>query len=133
MTARDPIEANMARRLAQLLTRKKFVRWLQSKRMDTHVGEAGEPKRCPLACYLSEHGIERPDLVPGVEVTCEDGERREFDLPDWADGFQHWLDANRSNYAHDDSDPDPPGWWRLRDPDDHVEAREALRIMREDV
>lgn len=50
----------MQKRLAKLLKRKRFARWLRSKRRWMYVGEAGEPKRCPLACYLKECGIERP-------------------------------------------------------------------------
>lgn len=119
----------MQKRLAKLLNRKRFARWLRSKRRWMYVGEAGERKRCPLACYLKECGIERPDVGPGVEVTMPNGTRQEFHVPCWAEDFEHELDCCRSNYARDDKDPDPPGWWRLADPDDHVTAREALMAL----
>jgi hypothetical protein len=115
------------RSIERALTPQKFERWLKAQRRTAHVGEAGDECRCPLANYIQD--------TTGIPVRvstndCGGVTRRsntKFLLPHWADEFVHRLDVVYSNAAADEDDL--PGHKRLRNPDDHVEAREALTVL----
>lgn len=119
--------SNEIRSIHRVLTPHKFERWLKAQRRTAHVGEAGAECRCPLANYIEETtGI--PVRVSTNDCGCVTRRSNtEFLLPDWADEFVHTLDVVYSNAAADGDDL--PGHKRLRNPDDHVEAREALTVL----
>ena len=105
------------------MTPAKFKRWLEKHPKTAHVGEAGEPLRCPLANFVKDTTGVRCRIHHGAESSIR-ATWEEFYLPEWADEFAHRLDVTYSNAAADGDDL--PEHKRLRSPDDHVEAREAL-------
>ncbi|MCA3005718.1 MAG: hypothetical protein IOD15_10200 [Phycisphaerales bacterium] len=105
-----------------------FERWLASHRRTAVVGQAGCDAACPIACYLGEATGEIAYVVPDSPVFfSRTGEK--VDLPEWADEFAHLLDSMYANASIDPHHPDPPEHRRLRDPDDRVQAREALTVL----
>jgi hypothetical protein len=122
------VKGTIADTIRKVLKPHLFERWLRSHGKTAVVGEARCDAACPIACYLGEATGEIAYVVPGSPVLfSRTGEK--VALPEWADEFAHLLDSMYANAAIDPHHPDPPEHRRLRDPDDQVEAREALTVL----
>lgn len=89
-------------RTRELLTKKAFVKWLESKPADEDVGQAGDTECCPIATYLT-------DVFPKVD--CVDVNENEINVyrqlngspdinvetPQWARNFIETVDDIHTN------------------------------------